>query len=294
MPVRLISLRAFAVSCCVLGALPARAGAGPVPLTSALSLNTTTGAVVDDGMYPARHVADNDGATAWVANDKRLALRFPAARVIALEIVPGYQKSAALWRDNRRVLGVRVRLHPKAAGATAPVPTDWISFAVAAPDALPEPASARIELPLVFDGQVVGLDLEVTEATARTKSNDIVISTVAVQGFDAPPCSGEQRFTRAPTTSTPPADVFDVFVMPEKSGPCRASRVILGGAARQFEGTCTRTGKNGRTLRLVGTVVDVGMSTVSKSFTKSITVEPYGCGIAVIDGHVYERVLSQD
>lgn len=283
-------MRLFLLAC--LAALPALAGVGPVPLTAAVSVDAASGELAAEGAYPAWNVADDDAKTAWVANGKRLVVGFPAARVVAVEVIPGYAKSAALWAANRRVLALRYRFYPKPGKDQAHAPaTAWKTVQVAAPERFTSVAAATVPLDVQPDGEVVALELEVTEATPKTKSDDICLTMVRPQASGAPACpKGDRWRYLGPVYGTTlevgerlEAD-FDALDLEA----CTAQHEGTGGGTKTFTGTCTKV-KDGVRLKGATRFFDGVGEEPPEKYEKTLTLRRYGCGIAVIDGHVYTR-----
>lgn len=283
-------------ACCLLWvclAPAAFAGAGPVPLTAAISMDAKTGEpLADEGAYPARFVADDDPKTTWVANGRRLLLGFPAAKVVAVELLPGYGKSAALWAANRRVLGLKYRFYPKPGpGQSNAPPTDWRTIAVPAPERFTTPAEGVVPLEIASDGEAVALELEVTDATKKTKSDDICVSLVRVQASSAPACPKDEHWrylgevigTTFEVGERLEADFDDVDL-----GACAARHEGTGGGTKTFKGTCKKV-KDGVRFEGTTSVFDgVGEETPER-YVKTLKVRRFGCGLAEIDGHLYTR-----
>jgi hypothetical protein len=285
-------VRRLVLAWCVAGSSLALAGAGPVPLTAALSIDAATGESANEGAYPAPNVADDDAKTAWVANGKRLLLGFPAVKVVAMEILPGYGKSAALWSANRRVLALRYRFYPKPGEGQVSAPsTEWKTIAVPAPERFTTAGAAMVPLEIASTGEVVALELEVTEATKPTKSEDICISQVRVQASAAPPCPKGERWRYLESINGTTLEVgdrlaadFDQFDL----DACTAQHEGTGGGTRTFKGTCTKVADG---VRLEGTTAffdGVGQEP-GKPYRKTLKVRRFGCGLAEIDGHLYSR-----
>lgn len=279
----------------VLGALAssAFAGAGPVPLTAAISVDAKTGEpVADEGAYPARHVADGDPKTAWVANGRRLLVGFPAAKVVAVELLPGYGKSAALWAANRRVLGLKFRFYPKPGeGQTNAPPGEWKTIAVPAPERFTTPADAIVPLEIASDGEAVALELEVTDATKKTKSDDICVSLVRVQASGAPLCPKGEHWRYLEAIPGPSFEVgerleadFDELDL----DACTARHEGTGGGTKTFKGTCKKV-KDGVRFEGTTSLFDGVGEESPERYVKTLKVRRFGCGLAEIDGHLYTR-----
>lgn len=269
------------------------AGAGPVPITAAISVDAKTGeAIPGEGAYPARFVADDDPKTTWVANGRRLLLGFPAAKVVAVELMPGYGKSPALWAANRRVLGLKYRFYPKPGdGQSNAPPSEWKTIAVPAPERFTTAADAIVPLEIASNGEAVALEIEVTEATKKTKSDDICVSLVRVQASGAPTCPrddhwrylGEVYGTTHEVGDRLEADFDDIDL-----GACSARHEGTGGGTKTFKGTCKKV-KGGVRFEGTTSLFDGVGEEAPERYSKTLEVRRFGCGLAEIGGHLYTR-----
>lgn len=251
-------------------------------------------AVLPLDKYPPVNLIDEREDTTWVANDKRLVLGFPEAVLAELQLLPGYAKSAALWEANRRPTKIRYRWYPppKDNGHRAE-PSAWSALEVAPPAKLVRAEAALVRLPLHTAGAAVALELEVLEATPRTRSNDICISTLRlISAAPTPPCPDSGAWFYAKTIDGPAisddrrleAD-FDVF----DPSLCCFGHSFTGGANLLFSGQCTQRGDGWRFLGATFVFMGVPGPPEEAAYDKVIPMQEYGCTLAVVAGHIYYR-----